>query len=129
MTDTVTAQRLDAGAVYHVLARNVPPQAFEHGLYLGFGRESRLVVYRGFAEEHLILQAAHADHEEFIQVVHINEYIFHPLEQGDAGISRLLQHAFVKLQPAEFTVQVDGIKLLGFTAHDLLLPSSVLPSR
>src|SRR3546814_1361202 len=57
-------------------------------------------------EQLLALEAGHADHEEFVEVVAGDGEEAQPLEQRMGGIARFLQHPPVEGQPAQLPVEV-----------------------
>ena len=56
------------------------------------------------AGAHLALEAGHAHHEKFVQVVGGNRQEPHPFQQRVAGIARLFEHAAVEMEPGQFAV-------------------------
>ena len=52
------------------------------------------------------LQAAHADHEELVQVRAGNGQELQPFERRDLAVQRFVQHALVELQPTQFAIDV-----------------------
>lgn len=87
---------------------------------------------RNVQERHLVLKAAHADHEKFVQIVHVDIDIPKLLKQRDAPVGSLFQHPLIEFEPAQLAIQIDGIAMFRSVAH-ASFPSGVLlnkyPSR
>ena len=64
----------------------------------------RLIFPCVFVQQHLVLQAADAHHEKFIQIALENRQKTQPFTQRQTGILCLLQNAFVEPQPRKLTV-------------------------
>jgi hypothetical protein len=54
------------------------------------------------------LQSRHAHHEEFVEIRSDNGEKLHPLEQRIAFVQGFLDHALLKRQQAQFTIDVEG---------------------
>ena len=77
------------------------------GLDLGQLLARRTAIGGGVVDplQLLPLQARDADHEKFVEVAARDRQEAQPFEQRMRGIARLLHHAAVKRQPAEFAVE------------------------
>ena len=62
-------------------------------------RDEAVELRRLIAGADTALQRGHADHEELVEVRAEDCEELHPLEQGHAGVLRLLEHAAVELEP------------------------------
>ena len=78
----------------------------------------RLIFPCVFVQQHLVLQAADAHHEKFIQIALENRQKTQPFTQRQTGILCLLQNAFVEPQPRKLTV---CIAMIGVFHIPLLL--------
>ena len=68
------------------------------------GGHAGFVVDPVFVNSRHIAQAAHTDHEEFVQIACEDGQEFAPLEQRDGIVLRLGEHAGVELQPRKLAV-------------------------
>ena len=100
-----------AGAqpLFQLLHRLVP-QLVQGGDRLEDGGELLLwglagaAVHMGLLNEGHVVEGAHPDHEELVQVAGEDGGKFQPLHQGDALVPGLLQDPFIEPQPGQFPV-------------------------
>ena len=85
--------------------------ALDNGGDLLLGGHVGLVVPLVVSGGDLRHERAHANHEEFVQIGLVDGGEAEPLRQRHAGVSGLVQHPLVELQPAELPVGV------AFLAH------------
>ena len=76
----------------------------EHGVDLLCRGHVGLVVAAVGVDEHDVGQAAHAHHEELVEVAVEDGDELHALVQRHGVVERLLEHALVELEPGQLTV-------------------------
>ena len=68
------------------------------------GGHARLTVVDGLLRKLQVKQAAHAHHEELLQIGTPDGNELHALEQRNVRIDRLIEHAFVERQPRKLSI-------------------------
>ena len=93
----------------------------EDGVELAVGREAGARVERRLLEGGEVGEAAHAHHEPLVEVGAEDLDELHALEERDALIEGLVEHAVVEAQPRELAVLRERDVLLGLGLGGLLL--------
>ena len=109
LADGQAAQPLGAQAFVHVLKRMVAALVERldrciDAAQLLLGGHAGFIVDAVFIHSSHVAQAAHADHEKFIQIAGEDGEELAPLEQRNRVILRFGEHAGIELQPREFAV-------------------------
>jgi hypothetical protein len=100
--------RLQFLQVAAVLLARHPPHAVPHGGQLLAGHHSGRVGPAA-AMRRSEFQASHADAKELIQVRGRDRQELDSFQQRHLRVERLLEHALVEFQPAQFAVEVFGV--------------------
>ena len=84
------------------------------GLQLLGGEQAGAAVHLVVPHDSHVIEAAHPDHKEFVQVAGEDGDKFQPLGQGIGGIAGLFQHPLIEREPGELAVL--HVRL-GFPGH------------
>ena len=80
------------------------PHGLKDGGELLGGGKAALGVHMGLLDEGQVVNGAHPDHKELVQVAGEDGREFEPLKEGDALVAGLLHHALVEPEPGELPV-------------------------
>ena len=94
------------------------------GVQLFAGAQARRILF-GSPLRGELLQAADADHAEFVKIRTGDREKLEPAQQRTLRIARLIQHPLVEAQPAQFAVEIK----VRFFAHTLAVLIPALENR
>jgi len=105
--------------VVHIVALGVErPHGVVDGFQLFAWGQPRPFVHDIALIHDEVAQAAHAHHEEFVEVVREYGHELQPLKDRDVRVLRLFQDALVELEPREFAVLRVTQRRFGICAHN-----------